>query len=185
MYSKVTRFETYPDDPYKIDPSTETIVLSFPSIGHSGGSMKFGPDGYLYVGTGDGYGQGDIFQTGQDTSDLLASILRIDVDKYHPARPYSIPPDNPFIDTPGVRGRKSGLSASVSPGSSVSTATTATCGSARSARTPGNRSSWSNEAATTGGVSRKVFSGSVRGGRADRPRCLRPSFHTRTAKRVP
>ena len=103
VFSKVTRFETYPDDPYKIDPSTETIVLSFPSVGHSGGSMKFGPDGYLYIGTGDGYGQGDIFQTGQDTSDLLASILRIDVDTNHPVRPYSIPPDNPFIDTPRAR----------------------------------------------------------------------------------
>ena len=102
-HSYVTRFETFPDDPLKIDPATETIVLAFPSIGHSGGSMKFGPDGYLYIGTGDGYGQNDPLQNGQDTSNLLASILRIDVNEAHQLQPYSIPPDNPFVDVQGTR----------------------------------------------------------------------------------
>ena len=101
--SRISRFETYPDNRLKIDPTTQLVVLEFPSIGHSGGSMKFGPDGYLYIGTGDGYGQEDPLKTGQDTSDLLASILRIDVDNTRPAKPYSVPKDNPFVNTPGTR----------------------------------------------------------------------------------
>ena len=99
---RISRFETYPDHPLKADPSSELIVLEFPSIGHSGGSMKFGPDGYLYIGTGDGYGQSDPMATGQDTSDLLASILRIDVNGTHSVKPYAIPPDNPFVNTLGT-----------------------------------------------------------------------------------
>lgn len=101
--SRISRYETYPDNRFKVDPDSQLIVLEFPSIGHSGGSMKFGPDGYLYIGTGDGYGQEDPLQTGQDTSDLLSSVLRIDVDNTQPAKPYSIPADNPFVNTPGTR----------------------------------------------------------------------------------
>ena len=100
--SRIARFETYADNLLKIDPTSETVVLEFPSIGHSGGSMKFGPDGYLYIGTGDGYGQSDPMATGQDTSDLLSSILRIDVNGTHSVKPYAIPPDNPFVDTLGT-----------------------------------------------------------------------------------
>jgi len=101
--SRISRFETFPDNRYKVDPDSQLIVLEFPSVGHSGGSMKFGPDSYLYIGTGDGYGQSDPLQTGQDTSDLLASILRIDINKTRPAKPYSVPIDNPFVNTPGTR----------------------------------------------------------------------------------
>ncbi len=100
--SRISRFETYPDNPLKADPDSELIVLEFPSIGHSGGSIKFGPDGYLYIGTGDGYGQSDPMATGQFTGDLLSSILRIDVNGTHSVKPYAIPPDNPFLDTPGT-----------------------------------------------------------------------------------
>lgn len=104
--SRVSRFTAVsdgPGKPLKADLSSEMILLEFPSIGHSGGSIKFGPDGYLYIGTGDGYGQNDPEATGQDISDLLASILRIDVNNTHPVRPYSIPPDNPFVDRVGAR----------------------------------------------------------------------------------
>ena len=99
---RISRFETYPGNPLKADPASELIVLEFPSIGHSGGSMKFGPDGYLYIATGDGYGQSDPMATGQDTSDLLSSILRIDVNGTHSVKPYAIPPDNPFVNTQGT-----------------------------------------------------------------------------------
>jgi glucose/arabinose dehydrogenase len=69
---------------------------------HNGGLLLFGPDGHLYIGTGDGGIADDPERNGQDLGSLLGKILRIDP---HPAggRPYGIPPDNPFVDTPGAR----------------------------------------------------------------------------------
>jgi putative heme-binding domain-containing protein len=103
--TRVSRFTVSDTDPPRIDPASEVILLSWYAGGHNGGCVKFGPDGYLYVSSGDGGDPDppDPFNTGQDISDLLCSILRIDVD--HPAngKPYSIPPDNPFIHTPGAR----------------------------------------------------------------------------------
>ena len=64
--------------------------------------MKFGPDGYLYIGVGDGGSSNDPNETGQFLGDLLASILRIDVHGKHSAKSYAIPPGNPFINTPGA-----------------------------------------------------------------------------------
>jgi len=68
--------------------------------------LKFGPDGYLYISTGDAAPANppDTFKTGQDIGDLLSSILRIDVDAADDGRNYRIPPDNPFVDLPGARG---------------------------------------------------------------------------------
>lgn len=82
------------------DPSREKVVLRIPqpASNHNGGNLVFGPDGYLYVGMGDGGGGGDAFGNGQDPFALLGSMLRIDVE----ADPYAIPPDNPFAD--GVAG---------------------------------------------------------------------------------
>ena len=76
------------------------------SGGHNGGNIRFGPDGYLYLGLGDAESPEPPDQkvTGQDISDLLASVLRIDVDRPSPGRGYSIPPDNPFVALPGARG---------------------------------------------------------------------------------
>ena len=74
--------------------------------GHNGAHLQFGPDGCLYISTGDG-GQSfppDGRNTGQDISDLLAAILRIDVDHPDPGKLYSIPADNPFVSTAGARG---------------------------------------------------------------------------------
>ena len=104
--SRLSRFQALPakpGEPPRADPDSEMIVLEFPSIGHSGGTIKFGPDGYLYIGTGDGYGQNDPAMTGQDLSNLMGTILRIDVNDTHPVRPYAIPPDNPFLHIPGAR----------------------------------------------------------------------------------
>lgn len=85
------------------DPASRTVVLTWPSGGHNGGCLRFGPDGYLYISTGDGSGIADELQTGQDLSDVLGSILRIDVD--HPAadKKYGIPKDNPFLGKAGIR----------------------------------------------------------------------------------
>ncbi|HEY4721790.1 MAG TPA: PQQ-dependent sugar dehydrogenase, partial [Anaerolineae bacterium] len=70
---------------------------------HNGGQLQFGPDGYLYIGTGDGGGQGDQhgqFGNGQNLNVLLGKLLRIDVNG---AQPYAIPPSNPFVNAKDVR----------------------------------------------------------------------------------
>ncbi len=80
----------------KPDASSERVVLSIaqPTWNHNGGQVVFGPDGYLYIGTGDGGGAGDTYGNGQRKDTLLAKILRIDVDS---GTPYGIPSDNPFV----------------------------------------------------------------------------------------
>ena len=103
--SVVSRFTVSRTDPPVIDPGSEQVILTFWSGGHNGGCLAFGKDGYLYISTGDGAGPSppDTKMTGQDCSDLLSSILRIDVDHAEPGRPYSIPADNPFVKLEGVR----------------------------------------------------------------------------------
>jgi len=78
--------------------ATEEILLEIPQpfANHNGGSIAFGPDGYLYIGLGDGGGQNDPLANGQDRSSLLGSILRIDIDSSTLERKYGIPKDNPL-----------------------------------------------------------------------------------------
>lgn len=104
--SRVSRFKVTATDPPRIDPASEEIVLTWFGGGHNGAHLQFGPDGFLYITTGDG---GDSFPpdgrgTGQDLSDLEAAILRIDVDHPEAGRLYRIPPDNPFVGRAGARG---------------------------------------------------------------------------------
>lgn len=101
--TRISRFRVRSDNPYQADPDSETIIFEWPSGGHNGGCLRFGPDGYLYIATGDGSGIADELDTGQDVSDLLASILRIDVDRPDPGRNYGIPKDNPFVGRKGAR----------------------------------------------------------------------------------
>jgi glucose/arabinose dehydrogenase len=86
------------------DAASGTIVLSIADFAsnHNGGMIEFGPDGYLYIGTGDGGGGGDPQSNGQNTSTLLAKMLRIDVDTKAPGLEYSIPPGNPFATGGGA-----------------------------------------------------------------------------------
>jgi len=104
--TRVSRFTVTDTDPPRIDSASEQIVITWRSGGHNGGCLQFGPDGMLYISTGDG---GDSFppdglNTGQSLNELLASILRIDVDHPEDGRPYRIPRDNPFLDVPDARG---------------------------------------------------------------------------------
>jgi uncharacterized repeat protein (TIGR03806 family) len=85
------------------DVATEKLILQWPSGGHNGGCLRFGPDGMLYLATGDGSGIADELKTGQDVSDLLGAILRIDVDHPSDGRAYGIPNDNPFVGNPNAR----------------------------------------------------------------------------------
>jgi len=86
------------------DPSSGALVLAIPhrlAANHNGGLAAFGPDGMLYLGTGDGGGGGDPQGNGQNPAALLGKLLRIDVDN---GSPYAIPADNPFVGRTDARG---------------------------------------------------------------------------------
>jgi len=101
--TRVSRFQVRSDARLKADPDSERIIFEWPSGGHNGGCLKFGPDGYLYIGTGDSSGIADQLLTGQDISSVSGAILRIDVDKADNANAYAIPQDNPFVAQAGAR----------------------------------------------------------------------------------
>ncbi len=103
--TRVSCFRVHDTDPPTIDADSEQILITWRSGGHNGGCLKFGPDGFLYISTGDG---GPAFPpdpllSGQDVSNLRSSVLRIDVNHPTTAHPYSIPTDNPFVDLDGAR----------------------------------------------------------------------------------
>jgi glucose/arabinose dehydrogenase len=87
------------DNPDKADMKSVRVIMQIdqPYANHNGGEIAFGPDGYLYIGSGDGGWEGDVLNAGQDLTTLLAKVLRIDVDTSTPDRAYGIPKDNPFL----------------------------------------------------------------------------------------
>jgi hypothetical protein len=99
--TRVSRFQVSAD-PDIADAGSEQIILTQtqPYANHNGGQLLFGPDGMLYLGLGDGGSAGDPQGRGQDRSDFLGSILRVDVQA---GAPYTVPPDNPFIGQAGTR----------------------------------------------------------------------------------
>jgi putative heme-binding domain-containing protein len=103
--SRISRFRVTDTDPPRCEPASEKIILTWLGGGHNGCDLHFGPDGFLYISTGDGSNPNppDALDTGQDVRDLLSSILRIDVDRADKGRAYAVPPDNPFLGTPGAR----------------------------------------------------------------------------------
>lgn len=88
----------------RVKPETERILLTFtqPYANHNGGHIAFGPDGLLYIGTGDGGAGNDPHRYSQNLSSLLGKMLRIDVKASALGVPYSIPRDNPFIDQKNI-----------------------------------------------------------------------------------
>ena len=103
--SVLSRFTANQDDPNASDPQSELVILEIeePFGNHNGGQIAFGPDGYLYVGVGDGGSRGDPNGNGQNRGILLGSLLRIDVVSLSPAGDYTVPPDNPFAGVAGAR----------------------------------------------------------------------------------
>ncbi len=107
--SRLSEFQVMPNDLSRGDLASERVLLEIdkPQMNHNCGRIVFGPDGYLYLGTGDGGGANDgggppenalghaPQGNGQDTTTLLAKILRIDLDH---GNPYAIPADNPFAN---------------------------------------------------------------------------------------
>ena len=102
--TKVCRYRFKSMDPPTIDPESREEIFHWPSGGHNGAAMRFGPEGYLYITAGDGVGPNppDPPNNGQDCSNYFSTLIRIDVDHTDPGRNYRVPPDNPFIDTKGV-----------------------------------------------------------------------------------
>jgi glucose/arabinose dehydrogenase len=95
----IARYNVSTSNPNQADASSEFILLEVgqPFANHKGGQLAFGPDGYLYIGLGDGGSGGDPLGNGQNLSVLLGKILRIDVDSTSQGRNYAIPVDNPFV----------------------------------------------------------------------------------------
>lgn len=93
----IARFPVDADNPDQADAAGEEVLLTIeqPEANHNGGQLAFGPDGYLYIGMGDGGGAGDLDNNAQTSDTLLGKMLRIDVES--DTAPYTIPPDNPYV----------------------------------------------------------------------------------------
>jgi glucose/arabinose dehydrogenase len=101
----LSRFRVRKDDPNRADPDSEEELMRFekPFWNHDGGTVCFGPDGYLYTTHGDGGAGGDPYDNGQNLKSLLGKVHRIDVDHKGPGKNYAIPKDNPFADRTDAR----------------------------------------------------------------------------------
>jgi len=101
--NRISRFTVERLAPHRCDAKSEQVIIEWRSAGHDGGGMVFGHDGMLYISTGDGTSDSDGWVTGQDLSDLLGGVLRIDVDHPDGTRAYSVPKDNPFVGWKNAR----------------------------------------------------------------------------------
>jgi len=102
----IARYSVIPGSPNKADSLSWMSILEINQdfSNHNGGNLAFGPDGYLYIGMGDGGSGNDPNNRAQDSTQLLGKMLRIDVDNVVSPATYSIPPDNPFVSFgPNVR----------------------------------------------------------------------------------
>ena len=99
----VAEYHRSSGDPDKADPTGSVLLrISKPFANHNGGMLAFGPDGYLYLGTGDGGSGGDPGNRAQNLKSLLGKLLRIDVNGRSAARPYLIPSSNPYVGKVGL-----------------------------------------------------------------------------------
>lgn len=103
-HTNVARFTVDAANPDRLDPASEVTILKIeqPYSNHNGGLLLFGPDGFLYIGMGDGGSTGDPENRAQDLTDLLGKILRIDVNATDGSL-YAVPSDNPYVGKPDAR----------------------------------------------------------------------------------
>src|SRR5256884_7528931 len=105
LQSVSSEYAASSSNPNQADAFSERILLvvNQPFDNHNGGQLAFGPDAFLYIGLGDGGGEGDPQGNGQSLQTLLGKILRIDVDgAFAPGKQYAIPADNPFTPPSGL-----------------------------------------------------------------------------------
>lgn len=100
--SRVVRYAVDPKT-MTADPTTAKVIFTWPNGGHNGGCLRFGPDGMLYLSTGDGSGIADSLEAGQNLGAVTGKILRLDVDRPADGKGYAVPADNPFVKTEGAR----------------------------------------------------------------------------------
>ena len=95
----ISRLRVSAEDPNRADPASEEVIMRIdqPRSNHNGGQLQFGPDGMLYIGTGDGGAGGDPWDNAESTETLLGKMLRVDVS---PPTGYTVPTDNPFVGRP-------------------------------------------------------------------------------------
>lgn len=95
----ISRFSRIGTNPEIADPNSELVILTYsqPYSNHNGGELQFGPDGYLYISSGDGGSGGDPDDNSQNLGSFLGKLLRIDVNNSTASTPYDIPADNPFV----------------------------------------------------------------------------------------
>lgn len=100
MQTVIAEFQTSASNPNQADPNSQRILFTVnqPFPNHKGGQLAFGPDGFLYIGLGDGGSAGDPLGNAQNRQVLLGKMLRIDVDHTSPGLQYAIPSDNPFLN---------------------------------------------------------------------------------------
>ena len=103
--TQVSRFSVDPGNPDLADQNSELPIIGYaqPFSNHNGGNLVFGPDGYLYISSGDGGSGGDPGNRAQNINLLLGKLLRIDVDNPSGGNNYGIPADNPFVGNPNAR----------------------------------------------------------------------------------
>lgn len=108
--NRVSEFAVFKDNPNRVNMSSERVILQVdkPYMNHNGGTIAFGPDGYLYIPLGDGGGANDagfghtpLTGNAQNTSSMLGKVLRVDIDNMANGTAYAVPTDNPFVNIVG------------------------------------------------------------------------------------
>ena len=102
--TQISRFSVSTSDPNIADPDSEFQILEVeqPYTNHNGGCLRFGPEGYLYIGLGDGGSAGDPENRSQNLQTLLGKMLRIDIDNTEGSTNYAVPSNNPFVGDPNA-----------------------------------------------------------------------------------
>ncbi|MEW5848600.1 MAG: PQQ-dependent sugar dehydrogenase [Myxococcota bacterium] len=105
LRTRISEWHIPPDQVGNSAARLVRVILQVPQPyqNHDAGQLVFGPDGFLYIGLGDGGWMGDPKEAGQDLGQLLGKMLRVDVDKQTPEKPYAVPSDNPLVNKPGAR----------------------------------------------------------------------------------